>query len=273
MSDVQDNFLVQDILRHRVSLRKYADKPVVERHRELIIEAAMRAPTAGNMMLYSLLVISDPALKQKLSETCDHQPFIAKAPLVIVFLADLQRWFDYYQAQGVGEYCAQRSLEFNGPDEADLFLASCDALISAQNAVIAAEALGIGSCYIGDIMENYETHRSLLNLPPFVFPITMLCFGYYPAAERPKPRDRFDSQYIVRENTYQRLTLDELEVMFRNRAAEFNPQNSFKAANFAQWMYAKKTGAAFSEEMARSVRSALKNWQGKSLKNKDQSID
>ena len=56
-------------------------------------------------------------------------------------------------------------------------LACCDALIAAQTTVLAAESLGIGSCYIGDIMENYEIHRDLLQLPKYVFPIALLCLG------------------------------------------------------------------------------------------------
>ena len=54
------------------------------------------------------------------------------------------------------------------PEEGDLFLASSDALIAAQNAVIAAESFGIGSCYIGDITEQYEVHKEMLNLPQYV---------------------------------------------------------------------------------------------------------
>jgi FMN reductase (NADPH) len=256
---------VQEILRKRVSLRQYAERPIKDEDKKAIIEAAMRAPTAGNMMMYSMIIVSDQDLKQRLSETCDHQPFIAKAPLVIVFFADLQRWFDYYNDSGVKEFCNDQGMDFTGPDEADLLLASSDALIAAQNTVISAEALGIGSCYIGDIMENYETHKELFNLSPYVFPISMLCYGYYSEGERPKPRERFDSQFIVSENKYNRLTEKEREAMFSHRAKGFNPQNSIGAKNIGQWIYARKTGADFSAEMARSVRIAMNHWRGESL--------
>jgi len=259
---------VQEILRNRISLRQYAELPIKHEDKNAIIEAAMRAPTAGNMMMYSMIIVSDQDLKQRLSETCDHQPFIAKAPLVIVFLADLQRWFDYYQDSGVEDFCSDQGMEFTEPDEADLLLASSDALIAAQNTVISAEALGIGSCYIGDIMENYETHKELFNLPPYVFPISMLCYGYYPEGERPKPRERFNSQFIVSENTYNRLTEKEREAMFSRRAKGFNPQNAMGAKNMGQWIYARKTGAEFSVEMARSVRVAMNNWCGKYIEGK-----
>ena len=93
------------------------------------------------MTLYTILDITDAALKARLSETCDHQPFIAEAPVVLVFCADYSRWFSLFRSD-----CAQT----RAPGAGDLMLACCDALIAAQNAATAAEALGLGSCYIGD---------------------------------------------------------------------------------------------------------------------------
>ena len=102
--------------------------------------------------------------------------------------------------QALKIFVIDQGMDFTGPDEADLLLASSDALIAAQNTVISAEALGIGSCYIGDIMENYEIHKELFNLPPYVFPISMLCYGYYPEGERPKP-----GNVLIRNLLYQKI--------------------------------------------------------------------
>lgn len=251
--------LMGDLLNRRISLRVYDDRPVTNEEQDAILKGAMRAPTAGNMMLYSMLVISDPAIKQRLSETCDHQPFIAKAPFVVVFLADMQRWFDYYQLSGVEGFCREQGLEFNGPDEADLLLACSDALIAAQNAVVTAESLGIGSCYIGDIMENYEIHRELFNLPPWTFPIAMLCFGHY-GEKRPAPRSRFGKEFIVFDNTYKRLDAEEFKAMYAGLGDV--QENKFNARNYGQLVYARKTGSEYAAEMARSVQEALKYWKG-----------
>ena len=68
-----------------------------------------------------------------------------------------------------------------------MLLACCDALIAAQTAVIAAESVGVGSCYIGDILEKYEFHRESFNLPDFALPIGLICFGY-PTAEAASAR-------------------------------------------------------------------------------------
>ena len=139
-----------------------------------ILCATLRAPTAGNMMLYSIVDITEQSIKDTLAQTCDDQPFIAQAPMVWLFLADYQRWIDYFRCSDVDRVCRQREVAPRRPEEGDLLLACCDALIAAQTAVIAAEALGIGSCYIGDILEKYEVHREMFNLPDYVFPIGLI---------------------------------------------------------------------------------------------------
>ena len=143
----------------------------------------MRAPTAGNMMLYSIIEIEDQALKDRLAVTCDDQPFIAQAPWVLLFVADFQKWMDLFAACG----CDELPGVPHGvtPGLGDLLMACNDALIAAQNAVVAAESLGIGSCYIGDIMELGETHAELLQLPRYTFPAAMLCFGRPKVTPRP----------------------------------------------------------------------------------------
>ncbi len=254
-----------DLLKNRMSLRKYADEPVTKEHLDIIIEGAMRAPTAGNMMLYSILVIKDEEKKKILSKTCDNQPFIASAPVVLIFLADMQRWFDYYNHCNVKEYCEKKGLEFNAPDEGDLMLAIADAVVAAQNAVIAGEALNIGSCYIGDIIENWEVHRDLLKLPEWVFPAAMLCMGYYPEEQKRIIRPRFDREYIVFDDEYKRLSEEDFKDMFIEREKILSPDNKAGAENLGQFMYARKTGADFSIEMTRSVREMLKNWRGSKL--------
>ena len=83
-------------------------------------------------MLYSIIEVSEQAIKDTLARTCDNQPFIARAPLVLLFLADYQRWFDFFTLSGVEELCRQRGEPLRKPQEGDLFLACSDALIAAQ---------------------------------------------------------------------------------------------------------------------------------------------
>jgi len=221
------------------------------------VHAALRAPTAGNQMLYSILEIEDPALKERLAVTCDNQPFIAKAPLVLVFLADYQRWYDFFACSGVAELCRRTGTPLRTPQEGELMLAVSDALIAAQTAVLAAEALGIGSCYIGDIMENAEIHRELLHLPVYTFPIAMLCFGVPTEAQQQIPsRSRYPERLIVFKDHYRRLDPGELAAMEDDKPT---PAGS-PAVNTAQRLFLRKFASSFMTEMNRSVRLMLRAW-------------
>ena len=231
----------------RKSVRVFTQQEIGQREKDAILHAAAEAPTAGNQQLYTILDITDQAIKDRLVETCDNQPMIAQAKLVLIFCADCKKWYDAYLAVG----CEPRK-----PGVGDLMLAVSDAMIAAQNAVTAAESLGIGSCYIGDIMENCEAQRELLNLPEYVMPVGMVIFGYptQQQMEREKPA-RADTKYIVHENSYQPLTDSDLEDMWTPRAGE---------KGYAAWMQAfcnRKYNSDFSREMTRSVSKYLEQFE------------
>ena len=216
-----------DALCARKSVRVFTEEPVPQAVKNALFQAAMQAPTAGNQMLYTILDITDAALKARLADLCDHQPFIADAPVVLVFVADCQRWYDGF--------------------------AAADAAIAAQNTVVAAESFGLGSCYIGDILENCEDVRSALALPPYAVPAAMLVLGRptQQQRERRKPA-RFDARYIVRENRYRRMTPEEHEAMYRAREAAEGRADVDYAARM-QAFCARKYNSVFSREMSRSA--------------------
>jgi nitroreductase len=254
---------VIDLILKRQSVRSYEPRAIAKETKNKIIDVTLRAPTAGGMMLYSIVEITDQAIKDALARSCDNQPFIARAPWVLLFLADYQRWFDYFSVCGVREACERNNIPMRRPEEGDLFLACCDALIAAQTAVIAAESLGIGSCYIGDIMENYEIHKGLFNLPQYVFPICLLCFGYPTKEQKERePTLRFERKFILFENQYKRLDAMAFEEMHRKLYERiFQRRKEVESAsNLGQLIYRSKFNTDFSKEMSRSVRAILKAW-------------
>ena len=159
---------IQELM-ERKSVRVFTGETISKEDKELILTAATQAPTAGNQQLYTIIDVTDQNLKDRLAVTCDNQPFIAQADMVLVFVADCQKWYEGFKDTGA---------QPRQPGAGDLMLAVTDTAIAAQNAVVAAESLGIGSCYIGDIMENAEIHKEILNLPEYTFPAVMLVFGY-----------------------------------------------------------------------------------------------
>ena len=234
-------------LHARKSVRAFLDKPIDPADKAAILAAACAAPTAGNQQLYTILDITDQAVKDTLAETCDHQPFIAAAPMVLIFCADCQKWQDAFASGG----CQPRH-----PAVGDLLLAFSDANIAAQNAVTAAWSLGIGSCYIGDILEQCETHRKLLHLPEYVVPAAMLVFGWptEQQMERQKPRRRA-MEHIVHENAYRHMDGEELEAMLADNAGQ---------RPYTDWLKAfcdRKYNSDFSREMSRSAAEYLKAFQ------------
>ena len=240
------NPIIQSLF-DRKSVRVFTDRPVTAEEKDLILRAAVQAPTAGNQQLYTIIDVTDQAVKNTLVKTCDNQPFIADAKLVLIFCADCRKWYDAFRFAG----CEPRD-----PGVGDLALAISDATIAAQNAVVAAESLGIGSCYIGDIMENCEQQRQLLHLPRYVFPCCMLVFGYPTQQQKDRAKPvRAAMDHIVHENGYREMDGAELEAMLTKNVAAGN--------TYENWIHAfcnRKYNSEFSREMTRSVTQYLKDF-------------
>ena len=235
-------------LHDRKSVRVYEDRAIEPEVKQAILEAAIQAPSAGNMALYTILDITDPEMKAKLAVSCDNQPFIATAPMVLIFCADYRRWYDVF--------CAHVD-EVRKPDLGDLFLAEADALIAAQNAVVAAHSLGLGSCYIGDITENYEFHKELLGLPRYVVPAAMLCLGYPTQQQlsRPKPQ-RHSVADMVHENGYSMEKSEEMLRMLSQREGKEGEELTGWLERFCK----RKWNSEFSREMSRSCTEMVRDW-------------
>lgn len=233
-------------LLERKSVRVFTDEPVLTEIKAQLFACAAAAPTAGNQQLYTVLDITDQSLKDTLAVTCDNQPFIAKAPVVLIICADGNKWYQGFQRFG----CDPRK-----PGAGDLMLAVCDAMIAAQNMVTAAHSLGLGSCYIGDIMEQCEKHRELFNLPRYVFPVAMLVMGYptQQQKDRQKP-ERQPMSMVVRENKYTSFSDEELARLLEPTAGQ-SVKERFRA------FCTRKYNSDFSREMTRSVEKYLADFQ------------
>ena len=235
-------------LHQRKSVRVYEDRPIEDCKKRAILEAAIQAPSAGNMALYTILDITDPEMKAALSVSCDNQPFIATAPMVLIFCADYRRWYDVFCG------CVE---EVRKPAMGDLFLAEADAIIAAQNAVVAAQSLGLGSCYIGDITENFEYHQKLLNLPRYVVPAAMLCIGYPTQQQKNRPKPpRHAVEDLVHENGY------DLEKSAKMNTMLSHQQNLEGEAltDYIRRFCKRKWNSEFSKEMSRSCAAMVEDW-------------
>jgi nitroreductase len=185
--------LMAQMLSHR-TVRAYLDTPVPESAIELMMAAAQSAATSSNLQTWSVVAVQDPDRKARLADCAGSQAHIREAPLLLIWLADLSRL----------DRTAQR---IGSPSDANRFMemflvAAIDATLAAQNAVLAAEALGLGTSYIGAMRNRPEQVAAELGLPSNVFAVFGLTVGS-PDPKRPTSiKPRLPQSLILSRETY-----------------------------------------------------------------------
>ena len=174
--------VLDSMLAHR-TVRAFDSRPLPAGTLEAMMAAAQSAPTSSNLQTWSVVAVEDAGRRERLSKLSGNQAQIRECPLLLVFLADLSR----------NDRLAERAGESAGANPSfEMFLvAAIDAALAAQNALVAAEAMGLGTCYIGAMRNHPEAVAAELGLPPDVSAVFGLCVGW-PDAARPaaavKPR-------------------------------------------------------------------------------------
>jgi nitroreductase len=187
------------LLCERASCRNFSDKEIPEDVLNFIFQAGVHAPTGGNLQPYSIIEIKNRKKKDKLAKLCQ-QNFIGKAPVDLLFCIDwhrLKRWAEL----GIAPFTATSSFRH-------FWISFQDTIISAQNICTAADALGLGSVYIGTVIDLIPEVRKMFDLPQGVFPVVLLCIGY--PATRALPRKKLDAKAIVHDEKYNDIPDDEL---------------------------------------------------------------
>ncbi len=247
------------LIERRRSIRSFENRPVEKDVLDKLKDLTLRAPSAGNMLMYSVVEVKEQAKKDKLAKICDNQIMIAKAPVVWVYLLDMQKWINYFKESGCEE---KSSIKVRRPGIGDFHLAMQDALIAAQTTVLAAEALGLGSCYIGDIIENYEDLRELLNLPSLAAPAACLIMGYPKRPSSPMTR-RPARESMFMEDEYKEPHLKDLERMYGSQEEFLREHKTLPYNNegtIADYYYNRKYTSAFMDEMNRSAEVFIKRF-------------
>ncbi len=190
----------------RSSVRDFLPKKVPEEVLRTIIEAGLHSPSAGNLQPYSIIRVESEEKKRILAELC-LQKFISKAPVLLVFCIDfhrLERWSRLSDAP----FTAPQSFRH-------FWVAFLDVSICAQSVCVAAESLGLGSVYIGTIIESADKVRDVLQLPDKVFPVILLCLGY--PRSRPLPQKKLGYDIIVSSEVYREPSDEELLKAFSEK--------------------------------------------------------
>lgn len=180
---------IELICGHR-SIRHFTDEPISEAQREAIINSARATSSSSFLQCSSIIRITDKALREELVTLTGGQKHVAQAAEFWVFCADFNRHL---------QICPDAQL---GLAE-QLLLGVVDTAMMAQNALIAAESLGLGGVYIGGLRNNIEAVTKLLKLPQHVLPLFGLCLGW--PADNPDLKPRLPASILVHENSYQPL--------------------------------------------------------------------
>ena len=190
---------------HR-SIRRYKPDPIPEELLTELLEAGIRASSSGNMQTYSIVVTRDRELRERLYEPHMEQNMVLDAPVLMTFCADFNRMRKWLKIS-------------DAPDNFDDFfaflVAAVDAILVSQNVALAAEAKGLGICYMGSTLANCDQIGEILELPKGVFPVVGFSLGY--PAEDPPKRDRLPLDGLVHYETYQDYTDERIAEIYRDR--------------------------------------------------------
>lgn len=186
------NQTIETILNHR-SIRKFKAEAITDEQVNTIIKAAQQASTSSNVMAYTIIGISDNALKEELYKVSGHSHVKNNAHLLI-FCGDLHRINQLANAD------ESVSIEDNLESTEQFIVATIDASLAAQNATIAAESMGLGICYIGSLRNDINRVNELLELPNHVIPLFGLVVGY--PDHQPDIKPRLPLEAVYHQNKY-----------------------------------------------------------------------
>lgn len=182
---------VIELLKNHRSIRKFTTEPVTEEQLHAIIQAAGSAATSNNIQAYSIINVTNNEMRKEIAVLAGSQTWVEKSPLFLLFCADLKRSQDachYEEKEMVSGYTEQ------------FIIATVDTSLAAQNAMIAAESLGLGGVFIGGIRNNPEKICQLLKIPDHVYPVFGMCLGY--PDQQPEQKPRLPVEAILMENYY-----------------------------------------------------------------------
>ncbi|WJH36907.1 NADPH-dependent oxidoreductase [Paenibacillus sp. CC-CFT747] len=189
-----------DVLASHESVRGFRDKPLPEGALEAILTSARSAPTSSNLQAYSILVVKDEQRKARLAELSGRQGFISEAPMFLVFCADIYRLKHLTERQGY-RFAA---------DTLEMFLlASVDAALALQNALVAAESMGLAAVPVGSIRNDPAAVAQELGFPAGVFALAGLAIGLEREGVRRGIKPRLPAQVTVHEERYSTASLEE----------------------------------------------------------------
>ena len=245
------NKIMLDKMKSRRTIRQYSEQDVSDDLLNELLEVAARASNTGNMQLYSVVVTRDKLQKERLAPAHFNQPMVTKAPVVLTFCADANRfvkWSSFRKADA-------------GFDNFQTFMAAViDSMLFAQTFCVAAEEKGLGICYLGTATYNAAPIIEALSLPRLVVPITAITVGY-PSEPLPAQCERLPLSAIVHQEHYADYTESDIDLLYKDKETleanrRFIEENGKEtlAQVFTDIRYTRKNNEFFSDEFLKVLK-------------------
>ncbi len=239
-----------DSIKNRRTIRKYTDQDIPDSLLNDLLEQAFRAPTMGNMQLYSVIVTRDPERKKRIAPAHFNQPMVTSAPVVLTFCADFNRFC---------EWCRLRDARAGYDNFLSFLNAASDTLLVTQNFCTLAEAEGLGTCYLGTTLYSAGQLIEALKLPKLVIPVATITVGY--PDEHPDQPERLPIEGLIHQETYHAYTDEDINRIYE--AKEAMPENRhFVEINhtenlaqvFTDYRYTKEANEAISKVLLETLK-------------------
>lgn len=208
-----------EYFKNRRTIRNYTSKQIDDALLNSILEDAMRAPTCGNMQLYSVVVTRDAEMRKRLAPTHFGQPMIENSGVVLTICADLHRF---------SRWCRLSEAQPGFDNFQSFISAMVDAVAYAQQIVTIAEMHGLGTCYLGTVTWNAPQIAEILQLPDMVVPVVCLTIGW--PADEPQQCERLPLRALCHSEVYNQLSDEELMNLYKAKD-EFEPNKQYVKEN------------------------------------------
>jgi len=219
LSPVQWNETLATILNHR-SVRGFLPDALPEGTLELLIAAAQSASTSSNLQVWSVVAVRDPERKSRIADLAGKQQFIRDAPLMLIWLADLNR---------IEQIAADRQTTSDATKYTEAFiLGVVDATLAAQTAFVAAESIGLGAVYVGAMRNLPEQVAAELKLPANVFAVFGMAVGYPDPAKDTGIKPRLPQDIVLHHEQYDSTLKREAIERYNGVARDFMREQGMK---------------------------------------------
>ncbi len=217
--------IVDTLLRHR-SVRAFSDQFLPDGTLEMLVAAGQSAASSSNVQAWSVIAVRDPARKVRLSVLAGNQEHIRRCPLLLLWVADLAR---------LDRIAASRDIEPHGTRYLEMLLVGViDAALAAQNAVLAAESIGLGTVYLGAMRNEPEQVAAEVGLPDDAMIAFGLCVGFEdPSAPTADIKPRLPQRAVLHHEQYSAQSEPADVSAYDQTIAGFQASQGMRAADWS----------------------------------------